>query len=132
MSQDPWKNGNFVQHEFGCGVQVRFEKVEFSDGLKIWIPREADNTVHDCPKLPNNLIDEPEELAEVYTPEDPDLFDEWFAAEWEPWDKDEVEKHFTDLLRNFEYCPNLEFKNTRQCEKEFLVESLATSSQFYF
>ena len=40
MSQDHWKNGNFVQHEFGCGVRVRFEKVEFSDGLKIWIPRE--------------------------------------------------------------------------------------------
>jgi len=130
MSQDPWKNGNFVQHEFGCGVQVRFEEIEFSDGLKIWIPREADNSVHDCPKLPNNDLHEV--LAEVYTPEDPDLYDEWFAAEWEPWDKDEVEKHFTDLLRNFEYCPNLEFKNTRQREKEFLVENLVATSQFYF
>ena len=33
MSQDPWKNGNFVQHEFGCGIRVCFEKVEFSDGF---------------------------------------------------------------------------------------------------
>ena len=37
-----------------------------------------------------------------------------------------------DLNRNFEYCPNLEFKNTRQCEKEFLVENLEATSQFYF
>ena len=130
MSQDPWKNGNFVQHEFGCGVRVRFEKVEFSDGLKIWIPREADNSIHDCPNLPNN--DEDDEIAEVYTPEDPDIFDEWMADEWAPWNKDEVVKHFSDLNRNFEYCPNLEFKNTRQCEKEFLVENLEATSQFYF
>ena len=63
----------YFQHEFGCGVRVRFERVEFSDGLKIWIPREADNSVHDCPKLPNNDLHEV--LAEVYTPEDPDDYE---------------------------------------------------------
>ena len=130
MSQDPWKNGNFVQHEFGCGVRVRFEEVEFSDGLKIWIPREADNSVHDCPKLPNNDLHEV--LAEVYTPEDPDLYDEWFAAEWAPWDKQQLIQHLEELDRNFAYCPNLEFKNTRQREKEFLVENLEATSHFYF
>ena len=129
--KDVWsKNDKYFQHEFGCGVRVRFEKVEFSDGLKIWIPREADNSIHDCPNLPNN--DEDDEIAEVYTPEDPDIFDEWMADEWAPWDKDEVVKHFSDLVNNFGYCPNLEFKNTRQCEKEFLVENLEASSQFYF
>ena len=133
MSQDPWKNGNFVQHEFGCGVRVRFEKVEFTDGLKIWIPREADNSVHDCPKLPNNPpYPAFENLAEVYTPEDPDLFDEWFAAEWAPWDKQQLIQHLEELDRNFAYCPNLEFKNTRQREKEFLVENLEATSHFYF
>ena len=131
MSQDPWKNGNFVQHEFGCGVRVRFEKVEFSDGLKIWIPREADNSVHDCPKLPNGHEDE-DWNEEVFTPEDPDLYDEWFAAEWAPWDKHQLIQHLEELDRNFAYCPNLEFKNTRQREKEFLVENLEATSHFYF
>jgi len=119
----------YFQHEFGCGVRVRFERVEFSDGLKIWIPREEDNSIHNCPKLPNN--DEDDEIAEVYTPEDPDDFDEWMANEYAPWDKDEVVKHFSDLVNNFGYCPNLEFKNTRQREKEFLVENLEATSQFY-
>ena len=131
MSQDPWKNGNFVQHEFGCGVQVRFEKVEFSDGLKIWIPREKDGSVHDCPKLPNGHEDE-DWNEEVFTPEDPDLYDEWFAAEWAPWDKQQLIQHLEELDRNFAYCPNLEFKNTRQREKEFLVENLEATSHFYF
>ena len=130
MSQDPWKNGNFVQHEFGCGVRVRFEEVEFSDGLKIWIPREADNSVHNCPKLPNGHDEDWNE--EVFTPEDPDLYDEWFAAEWAPWDKQQLIQHLEELDRNFAYCPNLEFKNTRQREKEFLVENLEATSHFYF
>ena len=75
MSEDPGKNGNFVQHEFGCGVQVRFEEIEFYDWLKIWIPREADNSVHNCPKLPNNEEHEDWNVEEFY-PEDPDLYED--------------------------------------------------------
>ena len=52
--------------------------------------REEDNSIHNCPKLPNG--DEDDEIAEVYTPEDPDDFDEWMANEYAPWDKDEVVK----------------------------------------
>ena len=129
--KDVWsKDGEYFQHEFGCGVPVRFEKVEFSDGLKIWIPREADNSVHNCPKLPNGHDEDWNE--EVFTPEDPDLYDEWFAAEWAPWDKQQLIQHLEELDRNFAYCPNLEFKNTRQREKEFLVENLEATSHFYF
>ena len=132
MSQDPWKNGNFVQHEFGCGIRVCFEKVEFSDGLKIWIPREKDGSVHDCPKLPNGREHE-DWNEEVFMPEDPDDYDEWVSdGMGPPWDQLQLIQHLEELDRNFGNCPNLEFKNTRQREKEFLVESLATSSQFYF
>jgi len=131
--KDVWsKNDKYFQHEFGCGVRVRFEKVEFSDGLKIWIPREADNSVHDCPKLPNG--DEHEDWNEDYfAPELDEDYQEWEADGYGPgWNKDQVVQHLEELDRNFEYCPNLEFKNTRQRDKEFLVESLASTSHFYF
>ena len=42
------------QCQFGCGTRIRHETVEFSDGLKIRVPREeVDNSIHDCPNLPN-------------------------------------------------------------------------------
>ena len=126
------KNDKCIQHEFGCGVRVRFEKVEFSDGLKIWVPREADNSIHECPKLPNG--DEHEDWNEDYfAPELDEDYQEWEAAGFGPgWNQDQVVQHLEELDRNFGYCTNLEFKNTRQREKEFLVESLEATSHFYF
>ena len=42
------------QCQFGCGTRIRHETVEFSDGLKIRVPREeVGNSIHDCPNLPN-------------------------------------------------------------------------------
>ena len=101
--KDVWSmNDKYFQHEFGCGIRVRFEKVEFSDGLKIWIPREKDGSVHDCPKLPNGHEDE-DWNEEVFMPEDPVDYDEWVSQGNEEWSYEKLLPYFRKLETDLDF-----------------------------
>ena len=116
-----------VQCEFGCGVNVYYQTVEFSDSLEIPIPREADDSIHNCPNLDRD------ELPDVFTPitDDQDLMDEFCQNADYLWDKEEIEKHYLDLDLYFAGIDGLEFKNYRDDFKKFLVRQLGIIPSFY-
>jgi len=116
-----------VQCEFGCGVNVYYQTVEFSDSLEIPIPREADDSIHNCPNLDRD------ELPDVFTPitDDQDLIDEFCQNADYLWNKEEIEKHYLDLDSYFAGIDGLEFKNYRDDFKKFLVKQLGIIPSFY-
>ena len=122
------------QCQFGCGLRTYYEIIEFSDGLKLRIPRQDDNSIHDCPNLPsgNPLEDDSFQFAPELSPEDGELFDEFIEQHGEPvWLQEELTEHFIDMESSYGGWSGLEFKNTRDKFKKNLMEDLRQVPHFY-
>ena len=130
------------QCQFGCGTRIRHETVEFSDGLKIRVPREeVGNSVHNCPNLPN--ID-PHELeldgeggswrpnTKALAPTEKEDYDEFVEEQGDAWQKETIIKHFEDLNEDFLAIDGLEFKNIRHSVKKNLVKELDRVPHFFY
>ena len=123
---------NLIQCQFGCGLKIYYEIIEFSDGWKIRIPRQDDDSIHDCSRLPSGEIDDMNfEFDEYLYPDDPDA-DEEFHTEYDvPWLKEDLEDHFSKRLTEYGSWSGLEFKNTRDRFKKSLIQQLLEVPHFY-
>ena len=119
--------------EFGCEVRIYYDHIEFSDGLRIPIPRNADtNKIHNCPNLDPHAPYDPEDKNYMFMPKDPDVYTEMADAEGGHfWDYEEVSHHYLELDMNFEAVDGLEFKNYRDDLKKLLVEKLNEIPEFF-
>ena len=101
--------------EFGCEVRIYYDHIEFSDGLRIPIPRNADtNKIHNCPNLDPHAPYDPEDKDHMFMPKDQDVYEEMANEEGGHfWNHDEVSQHYLELDMNFEAVDGLEFKNYR-------------------
>ena len=105
--------------EFGCEVRIYYDHIEFSDGLRIPIPRNVKtDKIHNCPNLD-------QESEGDFFPHDLDVQLEMEKEQdGHFWDQEEVNQHFFEMEMNFQGVDGLEFKNYRDGLKEFLVEKL--------
>ena len=119
--------------EFGCEVRIYYDHIEFSDGLRIPIPRNVDtNKIHNCPNLDPHAPYDPEDKNYMFMPKDPDVYTEMADAEGGHfWDYEEVSHHYLELDMNFEAVDGLEFKNYRDDLKKLLVEKLNEIPEFF-
>ena len=135
------KNPDFWQCQFGCGTRIRHETVEFSDGLKIHVPREeGDNSIHNCVNLPSGSggLDLPWDEGLPNTelvPTEKEAYDE-FVEEQEAWDDPlnrwRLANHFEDFDAGFLQIDGLEFTDIRHSVKKFLVKQLDYVPHFFY
>ena len=112
--------------QFGCEVGIYYDHIEFSDGLKIPIPRNVKtDKIHNCPNL------DPESEGDFF-PHDLDVQLEMEKEQGGHfWDQEEVAHHFFEMEMNFEGVDGLEFKNYRDDLKKLLVEKLNEIPDFF-
>ena len=56
--------------EFGCEVRIYYDRIKFDDGLSLIIPRESDNSIHNCSML-SDFEGDP-----TFLPEDDEIWHE--------------------------------------------------------
>ena len=112
--------------EFGCEVRIYYDHIEFSDGLRIPIPRNVKtDTIHNCPNL------DPENTDVSFWPEDQDVYEEMAEEQGGHfWDMNEVSDHMMEFYMQLENFDGLEFKNYREDAKNFLVKQLVDIPEF--
>ena len=47
-----------IQCRTGCGQQIYYEGFPFPDGFIYYLPRNLDETIHDCAHLPHDMVDD--------------------------------------------------------------------------
>ena len=114
--------------EFGCEVRIYYEHIEFSDGLKISIPRSVKtDKIHECHMLTYAGPDPP-----TFTPEDPEIAKEQLEEQdGHIWDGYEVSHCYEQLNMDLSNVNGLEFKTHRDGVKECIVEFLNVIPEFY-
>ena len=114
--------------EFGCEVRIYYEHIEFSDGLKISIPRSVKtDKIHECPMLTYAGPDPP-----TFTSEDPEIAKEQLEEQdGHIWDGYEVSHCYEQLNMDLSNVNGLEFKTHRDGVKECIVEFLNVIPEFY-
>ena len=114
--------------EFGCEVRIYYEHIEFSDGLKISIPRSVKtDKIHECNMLTYAGPDPP-----TFTPEDPEIAKEQLEEQdGHTWDGYEVSHCYEQLNMDLSNVNGLEFKTHRDGVKECIVEFLNVIPEFY-
>ena len=125
---------DILQCQFGCGKRIRHETVEFSDGLKIRVPREIDDSIHNCPNLPefDPYYFETAPEGDLLEPTDEKDRDDFLEEHGHAWDKEDVSTHFAELQEGFITIDGLEFKNIRHSVKKYLVKQLDCVPHFFF
>ena len=125
---------DILQCQFGCGKRIRHETVEFSDGLKIRVPREVDDSIHDCPNLPqfDPYYFETAPEGDLLEPTDEKDRDDFLEEHGHAWDKEDVSTHFAELADGLVAIDGLEFTNIRHSVKKYLVKQLDSVPHFFY
>ena len=125
---------DILQCQFGCGKRIRHETVEFSDGLKIRVPREVDDSIHDCPNLPqfDPYYFETAPEGDLLEPTDEKDLDDFLEEHGHAWDKEDVSTHFAELADGLVAIDGLEFTNIRHSVKKYLVKQLDYVPHFFY
>ena len=125
---------DILQCQFGCGKRIRHETVEFSDGLKIRVPREVDDSIHGCPNLPDfdPYYFETAPEGDLLEPTDEKDRDDFLEEHGHAWDKEDVSTHFAELADGLVAIDGLEFKNIRHSVKKYLVKQLHYVPHFFY
>ena len=125
---------DILQCQFGCGKRIRHETVEFSDGLKIRVPREVDNSIHNCPNLPefDPYYFETAPEGDLLEPTDEKDRDDFLEEHDYAWDKEDVSTHFSELADGLVAIDGLEFTNIRHSVKKYLVKQLDYVPHFFY
>ena len=122
--------------EFGCEVRIYYDRIEFSDGLQIPIPRDVEtDKIHNCPNLDSHREIDTENKDRFFMPEDQDVYQDMAFSHSEQgghfWDYDEMLAHFDSLAEGLNGIDGLEFKIYRHDVKERLVKVLNNVPEFY-
>ena len=122
--------------EFGCEVRIYYDRIEFSDGLQIPIPRDVEtDKIHNCPNLDSHREIDTENKDRFFMPEDQDVYQDMAFSHSEQgghfWDYDEMSAHFDSLAEGMNGIDGLEFKIYRHDVKERLVKVLNNVPEFY-
>lgn len=106
--------------EFGCEVRIYYDRIEFSDGKKLLIPRNVKtDKIHNCPNLdpsdPDvNLMPEDQAVYEQMTDEHGGHF----------WDNEELGERALAIHESLMDIDNLEFRWQRAAPKTAIIEFL--------
>jgi hypothetical protein len=87
-----------IQCRTGCGAFVLYEMRPFPDGFIYHMPRNLDKTIHNCPNLPENVVNDERYENNIYWKEYRRLAIEIDIRSYTDW---EQESNKTKIIENY-------------------------------